>query len=107
VAKFAAGGTQGRKKDLGLMAMAYGDVFVAQVAMGASPQQTLDAFREAEAYEGPSLVIAYGHCIAHGIDMRLGLQQQHLAVACGHSGQPTRGEGKRSSCSIQPRLQST
>ena len=66
------------------MAMAYGNVFVAQVAMGASPQQTLDAFREAEAYEGPSLVIAYGHCIAHGIDMRLGLQQQHLAVACGH-----------------------
>jgi pyruvate-ferredoxin/flavodoxin oxidoreductase len=84
VAKFAAGGKQGRKKDLGLMAMAYGDVFVAQVAMGASPQQTLDAFRQAEAYEGPSLVIAYGHCIAHGIDMRLGLQQQHLAVACGH-----------------------
>jgi pyruvate-ferredoxin/flavodoxin oxidoreductase len=84
VAKFAAGGKQGRKKDLGLMAMAYGNVFVAQVAMGASPQQTLDAFRQAEAYEGPSLVIAYGHCIAHGIDMRLGLQQQQLAVACGH-----------------------
>ena len=66
------------------MAMGYGNVYVAQIAMGASPQQTLDALREAEAHEGPSLVIAYGHCIAHGIDMRLGLRQQKLAVDCGH-----------------------
>jgi pyruvate-ferredoxin/flavodoxin oxidoreductase len=84
VAKFAAAGKQSRKKDLGLMAMAYGNVFVAQIAMGASAQQTVDAFLEAEAYEGPSLIIAYGHCIAHGIDMRLGMRQQELAVNCGH-----------------------
>ena len=84
VAKFAAGGKRGRKKDLGLMAMAYGHVYVAQVAMGASAQQTLDAFREAEAHQGPSLIVAYGHCIAHGIDMRHGLAQQKLAVDCGH-----------------------
>ncbi len=84
VAKFAAAGKRSRKKDLGLMAMAYGNVYVAQVAMGACAQQTLDAFLEAEAYQGPSLVIAYGHCIAHGIDMRLGLRQQKLAADCGH-----------------------
>ena len=84
VARFAAGGKRSRKKDLGLMAMGYGNVYVAQIAMGASPQQTLDALREAESHEGPSLVIAYGHCIAHGIDMRLGLRQQKLAVDCGH-----------------------
>jgi pyruvate-ferredoxin/flavodoxin oxidoreductase len=84
VAKFAAGGKQGRKKDLGLMAVAYGNVYVAQIAMGASPQQTIDAFLEAEAYDGPSLVIAYSHCIAHGINMRFGMRQQKLAVDCGH-----------------------
>ena len=84
VAKFAAGGKHSRKKDLALMAMAYGNVYVAQVAMGACSQQTLDAFLEAEAHDGPSLIIAYGHCIAHGIDMRLGLRQQKLAVNCGH-----------------------
>jgi pyruvate-ferredoxin/flavodoxin oxidoreductase len=84
VAKFAAAGKRARKKDLGLMAIAYGNVYVAQIAMGASSQQTLDALREAEAYDGPSLVIAYGHCIAHGIDMRLGLRQQKLAADCGH-----------------------
>jgi pyruvate-ferredoxin/flavodoxin oxidoreductase len=84
VAKFAAAGKQVRKKDLGLMAMAYGNVYVAQIAMGASPQQTLDALREAEAYDGPSLVIAYAHCIAHGIEMRLGMRQQKLAADCGH-----------------------
>ena len=84
VAKFAAGGKHSRKKDLGLMAMAYGNVYVAQVAMGACSQQTLDAFLEAEAHDGPSLIIAYGHCIAHGIDMRSGLRQQKLAVDCGH-----------------------
>ena len=84
VAKFAAAGKRNRKKDLGLMAIAYGSVYVAQIAMGASAQQTLDAFLEAEAHQGPSLIIAYGHCIAHGIDMRLGLRQQKLAVDCGH-----------------------
>jgi pyruvate-ferredoxin/flavodoxin oxidoreductase len=84
VARFAAAGKPGRKKDLGVMAMAYGNVYVAQVAMGASAPQTLQALLEAEAHDGPSLVIAYGHCIAHGIDMRFGLQQQKLAVDCGH-----------------------
>jgi pyruvate-ferredoxin/flavodoxin oxidoreductase len=84
VAKFAAGGKRGRKKDLGLMAIAYGNVYVAQIAMGASPQQTLDAFLEAEAHDGPSLIIAYSHCIAHGINMRYGMRQQKLAADCGH-----------------------
>jgi pyruvate-ferredoxin/flavodoxin oxidoreductase len=84
VAKFAAGGKQGRKKDLGLMAVAYGNVYVAQIAMGASSQQTVDAFLEAEAHEGPSLIIAYSHCIAHGINMRFGMRQQKLASECGH-----------------------
>jgi pyruvate-ferredoxin/flavodoxin oxidoreductase len=84
VAKFAAAGKRSAKKDLGLMAIAYGNVYVAQIAMGASPQHTLDAFLEAEAYDGPALIVAYGHCIAHGIDMRLGLRQQKLAVDCGH-----------------------
>src|SRR5205085_10227422 len=68
VAKFAASGKPTPKKDLGLMAMRYGNVYVAQVAMGANDQQTLKAFIEAEAHEGPSLIIAYSHCIAHGID---------------------------------------
>jgi pyruvate-ferredoxin/flavodoxin oxidoreductase len=84
VAKFAASGKQGRKKDLGLMAIAYGNVYVAQVAMGASAQQTMDAFLEAEAHDGPALIIAYSHCIAHGIDMRFGMRQQKLAVECAH-----------------------
>ena len=66
------------------MAIAYGNVYVARVAMGADPQQTLRAFLEAEAYEGPSLIIAYSHCIAHGIEMRNGLDQQYRAVASGH-----------------------
>jgi pyruvate-ferredoxin/flavodoxin oxidoreductase len=84
VAKFAAGGKRSRKKDLGLMAVAYGNVYVAQIAMGASPQHAVDAFLEAEAYDGPSIVIAYSHCIAHGINMRFGMRQQKLAVDCGH-----------------------
>ncbi len=84
VAKFAAGGKRSRKKDLGLMAVAYGNVYVAQIAMGASAQQTVDAFLEAEAHEGPSIIIAYSHCIAHGINMRFGMRQQKLAVDCGH-----------------------
>ncbi len=83
VAKFAAGGKTAAKKDLGRMAMAYGNVYVAQVAMGASDAQTMRAFLEAEAYEGPSIIIAYSHCIAHGIDMSKGLNQQKLAVDAG------------------------
>jgi pyruvate-ferredoxin/flavodoxin oxidoreductase len=84
VAKFAAAGKRVPRKDLALLAIAYGNVYVAQVAMGANAQQTLDAFREAEAYDGPSLIIAYSQCIAHGIDMRYGMKQQDLAVACGY-----------------------
>jgi pyruvate-ferredoxin/flavodoxin oxidoreductase len=84
VAKFAAAGKTVPKKDLALQAIAYGNVYVAKVAMGADPQQTLQAFREAEAYDGPSLVIGYSQCIAHGIDMRLGMDQQYRAVASGH-----------------------
>jgi pyruvate-ferredoxin/flavodoxin oxidoreductase len=84
VAKFAAAGKTAAKKDLALQAIAYGNVYVARVAMGADAQQTLTAFREAEAYDGPSLVIAYSHCIAHGIEMKDGLDQQHRAVASGH-----------------------
>ena len=84
VAKFAAAGKTMPKKDLALQAIAYGYVYVARVAMGADPQQTLRAFREAEAYDGPSLVIAYSHCIAHGIEMRDGLDQQYRAVASGY-----------------------
>jgi pyruvate-ferredoxin/flavodoxin oxidoreductase len=83
VAKFAARGKATPKKDLGLLAMAYGSIYVARVAMGADDQQTLRALLEAEAYDGPSLVIAYSHCIAHGIDMRKGLEQQKLAVQSG------------------------
>ncbi|HVN55620.1 MAG TPA: pyruvate:ferredoxin (flavodoxin) oxidoreductase [Anaerolineaceae bacterium] len=83
VAKFAARGKGLPKKDLGLLAMAYGYVYVAHVAMGASDQQTLKAFLEADAYDGPSLIIAYSHCINHGIDMRKGLDQQRLAVQSG------------------------
>jgi pyruvate-ferredoxin/flavodoxin oxidoreductase len=84
VAKFASAGKRVARKDLALQAIAYGEVYVAQVAMGANPQQTLLAFREAEAYDGPSLILAYSHCIAHGIDMRSGLKQQDLAVKSGY-----------------------
>jgi len=84
VAKFAAGGKAAAKKDLGLMAMTYGNVYVARVAMGANDAQTLKALREAEAYPGPSLVIAYSHCIAHGYDLRHGMDQQKAAVLSGH-----------------------
>ena len=83
VAKFAANGKDLPKKDLGMMAMSYGYVYVARVAMGASDRQTLQAFREAEAHDGPSLIIAYTHCIAHGITMKYGLKQQDLAVKSG------------------------
>jgi pyruvate-ferredoxin/flavodoxin oxidoreductase len=83
VAKFSAKGKGLGKKDLGLMAMSYGYVYVANVAMGANDQQTLKAFIEAEAYDGPSLIIAYSHCIAHGIDMSKGLEQQKLITQTG------------------------
>jgi pyruvate-ferredoxin/flavodoxin oxidoreductase len=82
-AKFAVAGKETGKKDLGLLAMAYGHVYVARVAFGAKINQTVEALREAEAYPGPSLVIAYSHCIAHGYDLRRGLDQQALAVASG------------------------
>ncbi len=83
VARFAAQGKDIMKKDLGMIAMAYGYVYVARVAMGFNDQQTLQSIMEAEAYDGPSLVIAYTHCIAHGINMRNGLEQQKLAVQSG------------------------
>ena len=84
VAKFAAAGKTVPTKDLALQAIAYADVYVGRVAFGADPQQTLRAFREAEAYDGPSLLIAYSHCVAHGYDLRDGLNQQYGAVASGH-----------------------
>ena len=84
VAKFAARGKGVAKKDLGMLAMSYGNVYVARVAMGADDQQTLNAFLEAEAYDGPSLIIAYSHCIAHGYDMAQGLSQQKKAVQSGY-----------------------
>jgi pyruvate-ferredoxin/flavodoxin oxidoreductase len=84
VAKFAARGKATRKKDLGLLAMSYGNVYVAHIAMGANDLQTLRAFLEAEAYDGPSLIIAYSTCIAHGFEMSLGLEQEKLAVQTGH-----------------------
>jgi pyruvate-ferredoxin/flavodoxin oxidoreductase len=83
VAKFAAGGKPGPKKDLGLIAMSYGNVYVASVAMGAKDEHTLKAFLEAEAYDGPSIIIAYSHCIAHGIDMTTGMSNQKAAVDTG------------------------
>ncbi|NLD04739.1 MAG: pyruvate:ferredoxin (flavodoxin) oxidoreductase, partial [Synergistaceae bacterium] len=84
VAKFAAGGKRMGKKDLALMAMSYGNVYVGRVAMGANDAHTVKVFREAEAYDGPSIIIAYSHCIAHGIDMMKGLEQQKKAVESGH-----------------------
>jgi pyruvate-ferredoxin/flavodoxin oxidoreductase len=83
-AKFASAGKGGAKKDLGLMAMAYGHVYVAQVAMGAKDSQTLKALIEAESYPGPSLVIAYSHCIAHGYDLCHALEHQKLAAESGY-----------------------
>jgi pyruvate-ferredoxin/flavodoxin oxidoreductase len=84
VAKFASGGKATAKKDLGITAMRYGDVYIAQVAMGANDTQTIKAFLEAEAHPGPSLIIAYSQCIAHGIDMAKGMHQQKLAVDSGY-----------------------
>jgi pyruvate-ferredoxin/flavodoxin oxidoreductase len=84
VAKFAAGGKPVAKKDLGLHAINYGNVYVATVALGANDQQTVKAFLEAESYDGPSIIIAYAHCIAHGINMTTGMHNQKAAVASGH-----------------------
>ena len=83
VALFAAGGKPLPKKDLGMISMTYGNIYVAQVAMGANYLQTVKAMAEAEAYDGPSIIIAYSHCIAHGIDMRSGMNEQKKAVASG------------------------
>jgi pyruvate-ferredoxin/flavodoxin oxidoreductase len=83
VAKFAAGGKPGPKKDLGLMAMTYGNVYVASVAMGAKDEHTLKAFLEAEAYDGPSIIIAYSSCIAHGVDMTTAMTDQKIAIESG------------------------
>ncbi|MES9843770.1 MAG: thiamine pyrophosphate-dependent enzyme, partial [Candidatus Sedimenticola sp. 6PFRAG5] len=83
-AKFASAGKRIGKKDLAMQAISYGNVYVARVAMGANPQQTLEAMREAEAYKGPSLILAYSPCIAHGYDLQQGLRQQDMAVASGY-----------------------
>ncbi len=83
-AKFASAGKRIPRKDLALQAIAYGYVYVAQIALGGSPEQAIQALRDAEAYEGPSLILAYSHCIAHGFDLRDGMNQQHRAVASGY-----------------------
>jgi pyruvate-ferredoxin/flavodoxin oxidoreductase len=84
IAKFAAAGKPMFKKDLGLLAMTYGNIYVARIALGANPAQAIKAFIEAENYKGPSLIIAYSHCIAHGINMTKGMDEQKKAVACGY-----------------------
>ncbi|PIE72907.1 MAG: pyruvate:ferredoxin (flavodoxin) oxidoreductase [Deltaproteobacteria bacterium] len=83
-AQFAAGGKKLPKKNMGMIFTTYGNVYVAQISIGANPNQAVKAIAEAEAYDGPSLIIAYAHCINHGINMALGLEQQKKAVACGH-----------------------
>jgi pyruvate-ferredoxin/flavodoxin oxidoreductase len=84
VAKFSASGKSTAKKDLGLLAMTYGNVYVARIAMGSSDMQTLKAFTEAEAFDGPSLIIAYSHCIAHGLNITKGMHNQKMAVETGY-----------------------
>jgi pyruvate-ferredoxin/flavodoxin oxidoreductase len=84
VAKFAAGGKPGGKKDLTLMAMTYGTAYVAHVAMGSNDAHTVKTFIEAEAFDGPSIIVAYSHCIAHGYNLEMGLEQQKAAVQSGH-----------------------
>ncbi len=84
VAQFAAGGKRMPKKDMGMIFSTFGSVYVAKVSLGANPQQVIKAMNEAEAYDGPSLIIAYAHCINHGINLAIGLEQQKKAVACGH-----------------------
>jgi pyruvate-ferredoxin/flavodoxin oxidoreductase len=111
VAKFAVGGKRAAKKDLGLIAMAYGNVYVASVAMGARDEHTLKAFLEAEAYDGPSLIIAYSHCIAHGINMTTAMQNQKAAVDAGqwllyryHPERAARGENPLQLDSRAPKI---
>ena len=111
VAKFAAGGKPGAKKDLGLIAMTYGNIYVASVVMGAKDEHTLKTFLEAEAYDGPALIIAYSHCIAHGIDMSKGMQSQKAAVNSGqwllyrfNPDRAERGENPLQIDSTPPRL---
>jgi pyruvate-ferredoxin/flavodoxin oxidoreductase len=84
VAQFAAAGKKMPKKDMGLIAMSYGGIYVASIAIGANPNQAVKAIAEAESYDGPSLILSYTHCIAHGINMATGLNEQKKAVACGH-----------------------
>ena len=84
VAKFAAAGKPGRKKDLGMIAMAYGNVYVGQIAMGANPSHALKVIREAESYRGTSVIIAFSHCISWGINMTIGMRIQKEAVNCGY-----------------------
>ncbi|MFR9291881.1 MAG: pyruvate:ferredoxin (flavodoxin) oxidoreductase, partial [Peptococcus niger] len=86
IAQFAADGKRTNKKDLGMMAVTYGNVYVAQIAMGANMNQTCKAIQEAEAYDGPSIIIAYATCINHGIRKGMGISQQHMkdAVECGY-----------------------
>ncbi len=84
VAQFAAAGKRMPKKDMGLIAMSYGGIYVATVSIGANPNQAVKAFMEAESYNGPSLILSYAHCIAHGIDMSRGYEEQKKAVASGH-----------------------
>ena len=108
VAKFSAAGKTVPTKDLALQAISYANVYVARVAFGADPQQTLRAFREAEAYDGPSLIIAYSHCVAHGYDMREGTQRSSTdrwPAGTGRWSATTRWCGQRAgirSCSIRP-----
>jgi pyruvate-ferredoxin/flavodoxin oxidoreductase len=111
VAKFAAGGKQAPKKDLGMIAMSYGTVYVARVAMGAKDEHTLKAFLEAEAYEGASIIIAYSHCIAHGINMTTAMQNQKAAVDSGqwllyryHPERAARGENPLQLDSPAPKI---
>lgn len=107
VAKFAAGGKPLAKKDLGLIAMSYGNVYVARVAMGAKDEHTLRAFLEAQAYDGPSIIIAYSHCIAHGINMQTALKNQKAAVDTGqwllYRYNPERGEQGHNPLSLDSR----
>jgi pyruvate-ferredoxin/flavodoxin oxidoreductase len=84
VAKFAAGGKSMPKKDFGLISMSYGNIYVATVAYGANDAQTVRAFIEAEAYDGPSIILAYSPCIAHGIDLKTGIDNMDRAVQSGH-----------------------
>jgi pyruvate-ferredoxin/flavodoxin oxidoreductase len=111
VAKFAVGGKRAGKKDLGLIAMTYGNVYVASVAMGGRDEHTLKAFLEAEAYDGPSLIIAYSHCIAHGINMTTAMQNQKAAVDAGqwllyryHPDRAARGENPLQLDSRAPKI---